>query len=245
MRGQQALECDPFTHAAEPRSSFDEHDDTLALRRDRARPPSHLRAGRQAPGARLRVRRLLDRRRSAAARGLRQALSRPRAGPGPPRAARGPVDRPDRHRGHPGRSSRDRDRGDASRQGRHDRQARLHQPGAARRAARRDRGERADLVGQLLGALRGARRDPRDRAGAGRANRARGAYDRARAAPAEPPPAPRLVLRPRALRRDPVRHRLASDRPVPGVHRRTGRGDRAQRSGQLRQPGRSRTRGLR
>ena len=113
---------------------------------------------------------------------------------------------------------------------------------AVRQAQRRDR---QDLVGQLLRALRGAGDDPG--AGAGRGRRARpGGADRGlRPAPPQPPPAPALVLRSGPRRRHPRRHRLAPDRPVPGVHRRERRRDRRERGRQPRQPRDPRVRGLR
>ena len=136
-------------------------------------------------------------RRRGAARGLRQALPRADAGRRPARPARGPRDPADRHApAIPGERAGDRDPGDAPRQGRDGRQAgRDHGRRSSTRSGRSQAGDRADLVGQLLRALRGQGDDPGAGAGRGGRARPRGADRGLRPAPAQPPPAPGLVLR--------------------------------------------------
>ncbi len=84
-------------------------------------------------------------------------------------------------------------------------------------------GEWENMVGELFRAVRGAGDDPGGRAGRGRRARPGRADDRPRPAPAEPPPAPGLVLRSAPGRRHPRRHRLASGRPVSALHGSTTR----------------------
>ena len=85
------------------------------------------------------------------------------------------------------------------------------------------------------------------RAGRGRRHRPGRPDDRPRAAPARTADLrPGLVLRARAVRRHPDRHRLAPDRPVPVLHRLDATPSIVAAHGrQLRPPGRSGARGLR
>ena len=147
----------------------------------------------------------------------------------PGRARRRPVRRrrrPGRHRRDPERTRADRDRRHARRQGRRGRQARCHLVRATRCIARGVRRDGSQVHGDLRGAARQPGHDARAttcRIGPHRHGRA---HDRARPALAEPEAEAAVVLRPRSLRRDPRRHRLAPGRPVPRVHRRNRRAGR-------------------
>ena len=152
----------------------------------------------------------------------RRAARRRRA-----RDPRGCGDQARHRRRHSGRPRADGGARHAARQGRDARQAGRDDARAARRASPRAGRDRAHPLDPLFRALHAARDHRRRRAGEGGRDRPRAADDRPRAAQDRQLCAPRLVLEPRADRRHPLRHRLASGRAVPVLHRRgEGRGRR-------------------
>ena len=118
--------------------------------------------------------------------------------PGPARAARHP-----RHEGRQGLSRR---------------QARHHLAQAARRRAQGREGNRPQVRHHVFRAPRSALRRVRRRTHQARRHRPRGADREPRAASRERAQPARLVLRQGALRRHPLRHRLAPGRSIPLLH---------------------------
>ena len=141
---------------------------------------------------------------------------------------RRPRDQARRRRRHPRRARADGGARHAPRQGRDARQAGRDDARAARRAAARAGRDRPHPLDPLFRALHAARHDRRRRPGEGRRDRPRAADDRPRPAPDRQLRAARLVLEPRAHRRHPLRHRLASGRAVPVLHRRREGRDRGE-----------------
>ena len=112
--------------------------------------------------------------------------------------------------GDPGRARRDRDRGDAPRQGRDERQAGHDDARPARRGQARAGRDRPHLLDPLLRAFRDAARRSRPASSSPRARSARWSTPSASARTGcATPSAAGLVLRARALWRHPHRHRRA------------------------------------
>ena len=131
-------------------------------------------------------------------------------------------------------------RGDAPRQGLHVRQAGDDDARAAGGGAPRAGGDAAHLLDPLQRAPREPGHRQGRRAGQGGRHRPGDPDHRPGAAPHEPQDAPGLVLREGALRRHPLRHRLAPVRPVPVLHRLDAGRDRGLPGRQRPSPGASR-----
>ena len=126
-------------------------------------------------------------------------------------------------------------RSHAPRQGLHGRQAWHHHARPTGRSPEGPGRDQAHLLDSLQRTPREPRHRARRRAGEGRRDRQGRADHRAGAAPHEPEDSAGVVLRPRQLRRHPVRHRVAPVRPVPVLHR-VDRGRGRRLAGAQRQP---------
>ena len=188
------------------------------VRRHRPEPRPHQRPGGRRHARRGRARRVL-REGARSRRRVRQALSAGEAGAERGGDPRGPVDQARGERRDPERARAARHRGDAARQGLHGRQAGHDDARAAGGGAQGAGGDEADLLDPLQRAAREQGDGQGRRAGEGGRDRQGDPDHRARSAPHEPGDAARLVLREGALRRHPLRHRLAPVRPVPVLHR--------------------------